>query len=549
VISEQLREVIALAIEQLRREGLIGHDVVPSIELARPARAEHGNFSTNLALSLAGTLKMSPRAVADQVVQALPQAPWLARVEVAGPGFINFFLTHAWLQDTITAIVTQRDRYGRAEPGSETTSIQIEFVSANPTGPLHVGAGRNAVFGDVLARLLEAAGFSVSREYYINDAGRQIDLFAESLEARYRQALGQDCTVPEGGYQGEYLVKLGDELSAERGDGLIARTEEIRAWGLTRMLGAIRATLDRIGVRFDSWFPESSLHESGRIATGIEHLRQAGLVFEEEGATWFRSTDIGDSRDRVLVRSDGRPTYLASDVAYLIDKAERGFDHAIYVWGADHHGAVASLEAAGRALQLPIVVEVLLYQLVKLYAGGEEVKMSKRTGEFVTLDELIDEVGADAARFTFLLRSLDSDLDFNLDLVKARSQENPVYYVQYAYARICSILRHGLEQGILLVPIGEAPLAELVHDSEAALVRLLGAYPEEILVCAALRGPHRLTAHARELAAAFHAFYRDCRVVSDDARLTQARLWLVEATRQVLANTLAILGVGAPESM
>ena len=549
MISEQLREVLGLAVEQLRREGLIAQDVVPSIELARPARAEHGNFSTNLALGLARTMKMPPRAVADHVVQALPRAPWLARVEVAGPGFINFFLTHACLQETITAIVTQRERYGQAEPASEATSIQIEFVSANPTGPLHVGAGRNAVFGDVLARLLEAAGFSVSREYYINDAGRQIDLFAGSLEARYRQALGQDCALPEDGYRGEYLVKLGEELSAVRGDAPMAEPGEIRAWGLSRMLETIKATLDRLGVRFDSWFPESSLHESGRIAMGIDHLRKAGLVFEQEGATWFRSTQMGDSRDRVLVRSDGRPTYLASDVAYLIDKAERGFDRAIYVWGADHHGAVASLEAAGRALQLPIVVEVLLYQLVKLYAGGEEVRMSKRTGEFITLDELIDEVGADAARFTFLLRSLESDLDFNLDLVKARSQENPVYYVQYAYARICSILRHGLEQGIVLGPIGEAPLAELVHDSEEALVRLLGAYPEEVLVCAGLRGPHRLTAHARELAAAFHAFYRDCRVVSDDARLTQARLWLVEATRQVLANILAILGVAAPESM
>jgi arginyl-tRNA synthetase len=344
-------------------------------------------------------------------------------------------------------------------------------------------------------------------------------------------------------------VELGRELAEARGEELVGRPEDIRAWGLERMLAGIRATLERFGVRFDTWFSEQTLHDTGKLAGALTRLQEAGLTYEQDGALWFRSAQFGDSRDRVLVRSDGRPTYLTSDAAYLIDKAERGFDHAVYVWGADHYGAVASLEAVRKALDLPIVVEILLHQLVNLYAGGEVVRMSKRTGEIVTLDELIDEVGADAARFTFLLRSLDGTLDFDLDLVKAKSQENPVYYVQYAYARICSILRTGAERGIVLGPIEDAPLAELVHESEQALARMLSEYPETILVAARLRAPHRLTTYTRQLAALFHAFYRDCRVISDDHQLTQARLWLAEATRQVLANALAVLGVSAPEKM
>jgi len=548
LIQEQLRELLAGAVGELRRDGVIPDEVTAAIEVERPARPNHGDFSTNLALTLSGKLQTPPRALADRIIQALPEADWVEKVTVAGPGFINFFLTHAWLQDTLRDIASQRELYGRSQEG-EGLKIQVEYVSANPTGPLHVGAGRNAAYGDALARLLEVTGHSVAREYYVNDTGRQIDLFARSLHARYLQALGQEAPLPEDGYQGGYLTELGAELAADRGDRLVGRLDEIRAWGLERMLGGIGATLERFGVRFDNWFSEQSLHDTGKLATALDRLRQTGLTFEEDGALWFRSTEVGDSRDRVLVRSDGRPTYLTSDVAYLIDKAERGFDHAVYVWGADHHGAVASLEAAGRALELPIVVEILLYQLVNLYSGGEVVRMSKRTGEIVTLDELIDEVGADAARFTFLLRSLDGALDFDLDLVKAKSQENPVYYVQYAHARICSILRLGAEQGVALGPIEEAPLSLLVHETEQALARMLSEYPETLAVAARLRAPHRLTTYTRELAALFHAFYRDCRVISDDPQLTQARLWLAEATRQVLANALAVLGVAAPEKM
>ena len=548
MIQERLRGLLADAVEELRRDGAIPDDATAAIELARPARPEHGDYSTNLALGLAGKLQMPPRTLAERVIQALPETDWVAKVEVAGPGFINFFLTHAWLQDTIIAIATERENFGRQTLG-EDLAVQVEFVSANPTGPLHVGTGRNAAYGDALARLLEIAGYSVSREYYVNDTGRQIELFGASLEARYLQALGKEAPLPQDGYQGQYLVELGQELAEARGERLVGHAGEILEWGLARMLENIQATLERFEVRFNSWFPEHLLHESGALQAALDRMREAGLTYEQDGALWFRSTDAGDSRDRVLVRSDGRPTYLTSDIAYLIDKARRGFDHAIYVWGADHHGAVASLEAAARALELPIVVEVLLYQLVNLYSGGEVVRMSKRTGDIITLDELIDEVGVDAARFTFLLRSIDSSLDFDLDLVKARSQDNPVYYVQYAYARIASILRYGAEQGIALSAVEEAPLAELVHDSELALARMLGEYPETITVCARLRAPYRLTTYAQELAAAFHAFYRDCRVISEDAQITQARLWLAEATRQVLANTLAILGVGAPERM
>jgi arginyl-tRNA synthetase len=554
LIQERLRGLLAEAIEELRRDGVIPNGVTAPAVLQRPARPEHGDFSTNVALVLSGELQTPPRALADRIVQALPDAGWVAKVTVAGPGFINFFLTHAWLQDTLRDIARLREQYGRWDTPDEVedgkaNKIQVEFVSANPTGPLHVGAGRNAAYGDALASLLEAAGHSVDREYYINDAGRQIDLFGRSLEARYLQSVGREAELPADGYAGQYVVDLGAELAEARGDELVGRPEDIRAWGVDRMLEGIKATLERFGVRFDTWFSEQVLHDTGKLIEALGRLQDAGLTYELDGAVWFRSTEFGDSRDRVLVRSDGRPTYLMSDTAYLIDKVERGFDHAVYVWGADHHGAVASLEAVRRALKLPIVVEILLYQLVNLYSGGEVVRMSKRTGEIVTLDELIDEVGADAARFTFLLRSLDGALDFDLDLVKAKSQENPVYYVQYAYARICSILRTGAERGIALGPIEEAPLAELVHESEQALARMLSEYPETVQVAARLRAPHRLTTYTRELAALFHAFYRDCRVISDDPLLTQARLWLAEATRQVLANALAVLGVGAPERM
>jgi arginyl-tRNA synthetase len=548
VIQDELRTHLAEGLEALRRDGVIPDGLSVPVELSRPARPEHGDFATNLALVLAPRLKMAPRAVAELLIGALPEADWLAKVEMAGPGFINFFLTHAWLQDTIRAIATERERYGSSSEG-EGVTVQVEFVSANPTGPLHVGAGRNAAYGDALARLLREAGFSVSTEYYINDAGRQIDLFAESLEARYLQALGREATVPEDGYQGPFLVDLGRELAEAQGDRLVGRTDEVRQWGLEAALGGIRATLERFGVTFDGWFSESTLHDSGKVAGAVRLLGEAGHTYEKDGATWFRATDFGVSRDRVLVRSNGSPTYLAADVAYLMDKASRGIDTAMYVWGADHQDQVASLQAAGQALGLPVVVEVLLYQLVSLFSGGKEVRMSKRTGEVITLDELIDDVGADAARFTFLLRSLDSDFAFDLDLAKAQSQENPVYYAQYAHARICSILRRGEEDGIVRQPVEEAPLAVLLHDSEQELARLLSEYPETIAVAARLRAPYRLTTYAHDVAAAFHAFYRDCRVIGEDAELTQARLWLAEVTRQVLANTLAVLGVSAPERM
>lgn len=548
MIQERIRRLLAEAIEELRRDGVIPDDASATTELERPSRPQHGDFSTNLALALSGKLQTPPRALAERIVQALPPADWVAKVTVAGPGFINFFLTHAWLHDTLREIARQRENYGRLTEG-EDVRVQVEYVSANPTGPLHVGAGRNAAYGDALARLLQVAGHPVTREYYVNDAGRQIDLFAASLAARYLQALGREAAVPDDGYQGQYLVELGEQLAEDLGDTAVGHPEVIRTWGLERMLASIRATLDRFGAHFDNWFSEQTLHDSGKLTLAIDRLKAAGLTFEQDGALWFRSSAAGDSRDRVLVRSDGRPTYLTSDIAYLIDKAERGNDVAIYVWGADHHGAVASLEAAAKALHLPITVEILLYQLVNLYSGGEVVRMSKRTGEIVSLDELIEEVGADAARFTFLLRSLDGALDFDLDLVKAKSQENPVYYVQYAHARICSILRNAAERGIALEPAGEAPLAELVHESEQALARMLSEYPENVAVSARLRAPHRLTTFTRELAGLFHAFYRDCRVITDDTQLTQARLWLGEATRQVLANALAVLGVSAPEKM
>lgn len=548
MIQEHLRDLLNETLQSLREDGFVPDDLTPAFDLTRPGRPEHGDFSTNLALALAPRLRMAPRSVAQRVIEALPPTEWVANVEVAGPGFINFFLTHAWLQDALRAIAAERERYGRLDLGKGTT-VQVEYVSANPTGPLHVGSGRNAAYGDALARLLAVAGFQVSREYYINDTGRQMDLFGDSLVARYLQALGQDAPMPEEGYHGAYLVALGNELAAARGDQLVGRTDEILAWGLDRMLAGIRGTLERFGVTYDSWFSEHTLHASGKVVDAIRQLGHAGFTYESDGAIWFRSTELGDGRDRVLVRSNGTPTYLAADVAYLIDKADRGIDIAMYVWGADHQDQVPSLEAAADALGLPVGIEVLVYQLVSLLSGGREVRMSKRTGEVITLDELIDDVGADAARFTFLLRSLESDFAFDIDLVKAQSQENPVYYVQYAHARICSILRRATEEGVELRPVEEATLGALLHETELELARLLADYPESIAVAAKLRAPYRLTAYAHDVAAAFHAFYRDCRVIGEDAELTQARLWLASATRQVLANTLDVLGVSAPEQM
>jgi arginyl-tRNA synthetase len=416
-----------------------------------------------------------------------------------------------------------------------------------------VGTARNAVLGDALANLLTAAGDQVEREYYFNDAGRQLDLFGASVEARYLELFGRQAEIPEGGYQGEYVIELAKEIAAEVGDSLLDapdRRERLQAMAVERVLVWIRRTLDRLGVHMDTWFSERTLHETGAIERTVERLREAGYAYESEGAVFFRSTAFGDEKDRVLIRSNGEPTYFAADTAYVVEKFSRGFDHLIYVWGADHHGTVKRLRGAAEALGLDASrVEIVLYQLVSLYRGGEPVKMSRRAGDFVTLDELLDEVGADAARYTLLTRSGDSPIDFDIEQVKRQSLDNPVYYVQYAHARIASILRHAAELGVERRPVDRVDLGRLEHPSELDLLARIAELPGEIATAASLRAPYRLTHYAEEFAAQFHRFYADCRVVSDDEELTQARLWVCAAAKQTVANTLGILGVSAPESM
>jgi arginyl-tRNA synthetase len=433
--------------------------------------------------------------------------------------------------------------------------VQVEFVSANPTGPLHVGHARNAVLGDAIARLLETAGHTVEREYYFNDAGGQMDRFGASVEARYLQALGRDAPVPEDGYHGDYVTTYAIDILREYGDALAdlppeERLVRLRTEGARRAMDGIRETLARFGVSFDTYVSEATLEERGEIGESIDRLSAAGKIYEADGATWFRSTDYGDDKDRIVIRSNGRHTYFGADCAYLVDKFRRGFDHLIYVWGADHHGDVVRVKGAAEALGFdPDRVELLLYQFVAFQRAGEPLQMSKRAGTFVSLDELIDEVGADAARFHLLLFSNDHSMRFDIEEVARASMENPVYYVQYGHARIASIVRKAGSSGTAIVPIAEVDLALLGHDAELDLLRALAEVPDILARAADLRAPHRVAHAAQDVAARFHRFYTECRVVGDDAELTQARLWLCRATQQVLANLLAVLGVSAPERM
>ena len=547
--------LVELLGEALRRAGpeLGIHDPFPTAELMVPRQRDHGDFATNVAMALGPRVGRPPREVADALVAALPEAPFLERAEVAGPGFINLWVTDAWLHDVLRDVVERGPAYGHAARHGR--RVQVEFVSANPTGPLHIGHARNAALGDALARLFEATGWEVEREFYFNDAGGQMDRFGASVEARYLQELGLDADVPEDGYHGGYVEAYAKDIVREHGDGLAALAPEerfvrLREEGAKRSLAEMETTLAAFGVRFDSYVSEAALAERGEIATAIDRLREAGYVFEEEGAVWFRSTAFGDDKDRPLVRGDGRHTYFAADCGYVVDKLERGFDHLTYVWGADHHGYIVRVRGAAQALGYePDRVEMVIYQWVSFVRGGEPVPMSKRAGTFVALRELIDEVGTDAARFHLLMFSNDHTMRFDIEDVARRSLDNPVYYVQYGHARIASIMRKAKAGGVELRPIGDADLGLLGHQAELELLRALADVPGEIDDAASLRASHRLTHLAQDLAARFHRFYTECRVVSEDAELTQARLWLCAGTKQVLANVLDLLGVGAPESM
>jgi arginyl-tRNA synthetase len=518
----------------------------------RPRDRDHGDWATNIALVAAKQAGIAPRDLAALVVEHLSEVPYLSSTDIAGPGFINFTLTPDWYWEVLRKAAAGGPDHARGEPGSG-ERIQVEFVSSNPNGPLHIGHGRGGVIGDVIANALDYAGHPVSREYYYNDAGVQMDRYAASLEARYLIANGIEADFPEDGYHGAYVGEWAEELVAEHGDSLVDlddRRDRIRQWGLKRAMLDIEETLELARVSFDNWFSETTLHESGDVDRSIEVLRERGHVYEEEGAVWFRTTDFGDEKDRVLVKSDGEYTYIAPDVAYHRDKFERGFDRAINVWGADHHGYIPRMRAAVEALGYePDRLEVLINQMVNVSRAGAPVRMSMRTGEFVSFREVLEEVGTDATRFQLAAFSPDTTINFDLEAAKAQSMDNPVYYLQYAHARMCSLETFAAEQGVVRHPVDDVDLSVLDHPAEFALLREADRLGEEIAEAARRRAPHRVATYGTDFATAFHRFYSECRVVVDDPAVTQARLWLIAASKSVILAVLGVLGLSAPETM
>ncbi len=560
-IREQIVNLLIQSIQAAQEAGNLPPMSLPPVIVERSRRPEHGDYSTSLCLRLAHQAGMSPMDLARTLIAHLPPAPFIGRAEAVHPGYINFWLDEGWLARQVDVILEAGESFGNISVG-QGQRVQVEFVSANPTGPITIGSARNAVLGDGLASVLQAAGYQVEREYYVNDAGSQVRKFGESVFARYAQALGENAPFPEDGYHGHYVVELGEQLATEAGRRYLEmdRREAVRAiapWAVDRMVKRIRQDLADLGVHFDVWRHERHFYEEGLFDLALNVLRERGYVVEYDDAIWFRHPDL--EKDAVLIRSpkvvpepSERPTYLASDVAYLWDKlVRRGFDRAIYIWGADHHGDVPRVRAAAKALGLdPDRAVFILYQLVTLWRGGEEVRMSKRSGEFITLRDLLDEVGPDPIRFMLISRTADAPIDFDLDLAVEQSERNPVYYVQYAHARIASILRYAQEQGRRIDE--PADLSLLRHLSELALIRKMLELPEVIEQAAAKLSPHFLPYYAQELATAFHAFYRDCRVVSSDPaeeELTRARLRLVRAAKTVLARVLHLMGMSAPERM
>ena len=552
MITDRLVSLVEDALGSAAASGDIPSASTAAVQFERPRRREHGDWATNVALTLAQGAAGNPRAIAEALVKHLPETDLVERVDIAGPGFLNFKLSDSWLHDVVRSAADPKVAFGRAAPTG--TKINVEFVSANPTGPINVVSGRHAAVGDAIASLLEAAGHEVTREFYVNDAGRQARLFGESIAARYLELHGRSAEIPEGGYQGDYVRDIARGISDEVGESLLEadpeeRAEEFRRKGLALMLEEMRTSLERFGTTYDLWFSEQILHDAGDVERALDLLDQKHLVEERDGAKWLLTTRFGDDKDRVLVRASGEPTYLAADAAYLLNKFERGFDRLIYLWGADHHGAIGRLKAAAEGLGFdPDRIEVPIIQVVSLSSGSETLKGSKRAGVIVKLDDLVEEVGADAARYTFLTRSIDAPLDFDVAAVKQAAPENPVYYVQYAHARICSIVRKATEAGHEPEP-SSARLELLIEPAEDELMRKLATFEEVTLEAAGQRSPQKMTRYVEELASDFSAFYRDCKVVTDDADLTGARLALCVATKRVLADGLSLLGVTAPERM
>jgi arginyl-tRNA synthetase len=552
MLKQELARCLQQAVLKAQQEGGLAAAALPEVLIEHPQNPEHGDFASGLPLRMARAMRMSPLAIAEEVSKHIVPPPQVDKVWIAPPGFINFTLRKDWLSKEVESILTAGEMYGDAELGKG-KRVQLEFVSVNPTGPLHVGHGRGAVLGSTLANILTAVGYAVEREYYINDMGTQITNFGRSLYARYLQSLGKEATMPPDSYHGNYVVDLAKEIVQEHGDRFLSLPDteavsQLGEVGVAKMLQGIKQDLELLNVVFDCWFSERSLYTGGQYSQAMELLQSGAYVAKKENATWFESSALGEDKDNVLVRSDGSPTYFASDIAYHYNKfLERKFDQVIDIWGADHQGHVPRMKAVLKALGCgPEQLKVIICQLVTLRRGEEIVKVSKRSGDIITLREVIEEVGPDPCRFIFLSRSADSQMDFDMELAKKQSADNPVYYVQYAHARIASILRLAKQREI---DCSQGDVTLLTSEPELALIRRLILLPEIVERVAVALEPHHLPYYAQDLATVFHSFYKQCRVVSEDQALTKARLKLVKASQTVLAKVLRLMGMSAPETM
>ncbi len=550
-VQLKLKEEIRAAV--IKAE-LATEEQLPDVILETPKDKANGDYSTNMAMQLARVAKKAPRAIAEALVANFDQSKAsIEKIDIAGPGFINFYMNNNYLTDLIPTVLTAGEKYGETTVGNG-QKIQVEFVSANPTGDLHLGHARGAAVGDSLCNVLAKAGYDVSREYYINDAGNQINNLALSVEARYFQALGMEKEMPADGYHGEDIIGIGKRLAEEYGDKFVNTDEKerfdfFRSYGLKEEMAKLKQDLEDFRVPFDVWYSETSLYGDGKIDVALDKLRENGYIYEEDGATWFRSTDLGDDKDRVLIKQDGSYTYLTPDIAYHKNKLDRGFEKLINIWGADHHGYIPRMKAAIEALGYgKDVLEVEIIQLVHLYKNGEKMKMSKRTGKAVTMRDLVEEVGLDATRYFFAMRSADTHMDFDLDLAVSQSNENPVYYAQYAHARICSILRQGEENGFTYDT--NADFSLIGAEKEIEVLKKLGEFPLAVAEAAQKRMPHRVTNYIYELASTFHSFYNAEKVLdAENVERTKARLSLIKAVQTTLKNALKLIGVSAPEKM
>jgi arginyl-tRNA synthetase len=552
VIRQKLVKLLAQAASKAQEAGKLPLVALPEITIEHPQNPEYGDYASSLPMKLARATGVNPLAIAQEIAGFAMLTSEIDKITVAPPGFINFTLKSDWLTRQVDSILEAGDSYGNIDLG-RSSRVQIEFVSVNPTGPLHVGHGRGAILGSTLANVLAAADYRVEKEYYINDAGSQVDAFYRSLYARYQQSLGVDAEMPSDGYLGSYMVDLAKEIIAEEGDKFLSlplekAPSQLGQIGLVKIIELIKSDLERLGVSFDVWFSEKSLYNSGQYQKVISLLREGGYISEREGATWFVSTALGEDKDNVVVRSDGSPTYFASDIAYHYNKfLERKFDTVINIWGADHQGHISRMKAVVAALGIaPERLKVIISQMVTLSRGGELVRVSKRSGDIITLREVVDEVGVDACRFFFASRTADSQMDFDLELAKKQSADNPVYYVQYAHARIASILRLAQEKKI---KYADGDVSRLTTEPELTLIRKMLLLPEMVEVVAQTLEPHHLAYYATDLATVFHSFYKQCRVVSENEVLTKARLRLVAAAKIVLARTLHLMGMTAPDRM